>query len=232
MTTIGSSRIERETVSRFRKVSGVLRADKPELGPIRVLYTTPYERLVHRTADFDTYKKEYFVTVAKRRAATVAEKDGKLLLVNQYRLLINGTCWEIPGGAVGAQESPKAAAKRECLEESGIICRNLKPLIFFHPSLDTVFNPTYVFFSKHCSGIHRMKETGEVERSAWFSKEHCLTMILEGRIQDSLSIIGLLSYFIRQPRFTNTILTAVSKKLKMHPFPLPKEFLENAIKRR
>jgi len=74
----------------------------------------------------------------------VVLKDDKGLLVRQYRLLIDGLSWEIPGGGVEANENPEDAALRECLEETGISCRNLHTLVSFHVGLDNVHNPTSV----------------------------------------------------------------------------------------
>jgi 8-oxo-dGTP pyrophosphatase MutT (NUDIX family) len=201
---------------------------KPELGPIQLLYKTPYEQLVQRDADFGKYQKRYFVTVAKRRAAVVAEKAGRLLLVSQYRLLVNRHSWEIPGGAVGKRETPKTAAERECLEEAGVACFDLQPLIFFHPSLDTVLNPTYIFYTNRCRERQTISHKGEETLFRWFPREQCLKMVLEGDIRDSLSIAGLLSYFVRRPELVRRVLNSSALKINSSPFRVPKGFMNGS----
>ena len=47
--------------------------------------------------------------------------DGVVLVFNRYRQL-----WELPGGLIDADESPRAAAARELEEESGCIASNLR----------------------------------------------------------------------------------------------------------
>jgi len=48
----------------------------------------------------------------------VKSSDGKVLVVKPtYK-----PTWQLPGGVVEAGESPKAAAKRELQEETGILC--------------------------------------------------------------------------------------------------------------
>jgi 8-oxo-dGTP pyrophosphatase MutT (NUDIX family) len=113
-----------------------------------------------------------------------------VLLVRQYRLLINGLSYEIPGGRVDENETPQAAAIRECQEEAGVQCCNLKPLISYHPSLDIWKNYTYVFYSEE---PRETAKEGTVPR-VWVPLARCIEMVLAQQIVDSLSIIALLTY--------------------------------------
>jgi 8-oxo-dGTP pyrophosphatase MutT (NUDIX family) len=113
-----------------------------------------------------------------------------VLLVRQYRLLINGLSYEIPGGRVDENETPEAAAIRECLEETGVQCLNLKPLISYHPSLDIWKNYTYVFYSEELKEI----EKDNSERRVWIPLERCIEMVFAQQIVDSLSIVAILAY--------------------------------------
>ena len=125
----------------------------------------------------------------------MAVRDEQILLVRQYRLLINDLSWEIPGGKVEVDETPSQAAVRECKEEAGVLCNDLKPLINFHLGLDTLLNPTFVFYSNDVAQITgNHVNPREVVLQQWISGEKCLDMINEGTIQDSLTIIALLSY--------------------------------------
>ena len=62
--------------------------------------------------------------------------DKNVLLVRQYRLLINRISFEVPGGKVDEGETPENSAKRECMEETGVLIHNLKPLIEYDPDLE------------------------------------------------------------------------------------------------
>lgn len=66
-------------------------------------------------------KKDYQQTLPKKRISA-----GCLFLdENKNLLVVNPTyknTWEIPGGVVEANESPRKAAKREILEEVGLNC--------------------------------------------------------------------------------------------------------------
>ena len=45
--------------------------------------------------------------------------DGKLVLVRQYRFVLNGRLLEFPAGTVEVEEGPEATVKREIEEETG-----------------------------------------------------------------------------------------------------------------
>ena len=93
----------------------------PNISARQVVYQDRYQEIYKVTADFGEFQKEYFVREAGHKAGMVAVKDDAILLVKQYRFLINGLSWEIPGGRVDDGETPEEAAIRECFEESGIL---------------------------------------------------------------------------------------------------------------
>ena len=76
-------------------------------------------------AHFEGFDKEYFFSDHGERSALLAVRNGKVLLVRQYRLIINDLSYEIPGGRVDVNETPENAAIRECFEETGVECKNL-----------------------------------------------------------------------------------------------------------
>lgn len=145
------------------------------------------ERVV---AQFNGFEKEYFVSDHGQRAAVVVVVDGAVLLTRQYRLLINRLSYEIPGGGVGVGEQPAVAAARECLEETGVECADLQPLIEYEAGLDIWRNHTQVF-SSHWAREVLPERAGQ---RVWVPLQKCLDMLFSQRIADSLSLIGLLAY--------------------------------------
>jgi ADP-ribose pyrophosphatase len=166
----------------------------PRISTPRVVYRNRYHRVYRLSAAFDGVRKEYFVTDYGGRAGLVVISGECTLLVRQYRVLIDRMSWEIPGGKVDQGETPMAAAARECLEEAGVRCRKLRPLLTFQPGLDTLHNPTYLFYTDRFTAVPKSANASESVESAWFPIQRCIEMVAKHEIIDSLSIIALLSY--------------------------------------
>jgi len=98
---------------------------------------------------------------------------------------------------VEKRETPKEAAARECLEEAGIHARRLKPLVFFHAGLDSLHNPTYLFYTDQYDyrreGVFT-DETREVVAHGWIPLAECVRMIFTRKVIDSFSMIAILAY--------------------------------------
>jgi len=167
----------------------------PQIGPRRVVYQDSYQQIYRVIADFGGFTKEYFVRDSGQRAGVVAVRGESVLLVRQYRLLINDLSWEIPGGKVDDGETPEAAAVRECLEETGVLCRNLKPLLNFHPGLDALHNPTHLFYTDEIVEQNEaVSNPQEIVAHGWVPLTRCTDMIFTQQIVDSFSIVALLAY--------------------------------------
>ena len=149
--------------------------------------------LVH--AEFDGFSKDYYIVEFGPRAGVVAVSEGKVLLTAQYRFLINDIAWEIPGGRVDEGETPIEAAQRECLEETGFICADLKPLISFRPGLDNVENFNSVFYSESIAERRTfVPDPAEALAIAWVPIKDCVRLVLEQKITDCLTVSSVLAY--------------------------------------
>lgn len=175
---------------------------RPRAGPRELEYQNPYQTVYRVRVDFGAFAKEIFVTDYGERVGVLVEGPRGILLTRQYRHLIDRISSEIPGGKLDPGENLEDAARRECLEETGILCHGLAPLLSFQPGLDTLHNPTHLFYAREYEeragggAIH----TEEVSGLDWVPLERCIGMIASREIVDSLSIIALLSYntFVRQ----------------------------------
>lgn len=174
------------------------RFPRPCLSEPEGVHENPFYKIVRITADFGEYSRDYYVSQDGVRAGIVAVRDGRVLLVRQYRLLIDDYSLEIPGGALHESESPEEAAIRECLEETGVRCTGLQPLVSYLLALDIRDNPTHIFF---CHDFVSFNDAVPMAQEAvgheWVPLETCIRMIFEGKITDSFSIIALLSYWTR-----------------------------------
>ena len=158
-----------------------------------IVYEDSYKKIEKIRAEFDGFSKEYFVSDFGEKAAVLVVRDNHVLLARQYRLLINRLSYEVPGGKVDSGESPEEAAIRECFEETGVHCSNLKPLIAYDPDLEYTRNHTHVFYTHETEN----DQTQLSGKHKWLPFNDCLKMIEQGIITDSLSIITILAYKVK-----------------------------------
>ena len=85
-----------------------------------VAHRNPFMEIRHTQADFGSFSKDYYVVHFGPRVGVVALHEDRVLLVRQYRFLVNDLSWEIPGGKVEPEETPEIAGARECLLTPGV----------------------------------------------------------------------------------------------------------------
>ncbi len=167
----------------------------PEVSPPEEIYRDKIQVIRKVIADFGPFKKEYFVRDSGMRSGVLLVRGGSVLLVRQYRLQINSLSWEIPGGRVDGDETPEQAAARECFEESGIRCRELQALMFYHPGLDVNYNPSHLFWTSDFDDSNeRMNTPDEVVATEWVSLERCNELLASGEIVDAFTMIAIMAY--------------------------------------
>ena len=116
-----------------------------------------------------------------------------MLLVRQYRFVVGGGTWEIPGGRIEAGESVEIAAARECWEETGWRARDLRPLVAYVPGTDIIDNPTHI-----CVGAatkrDRRPRSKETQGWRWIPLRTCLRWVREARIRCGMTAMALCAY--------------------------------------
>jgi ADP-ribose pyrophosphatase len=60
--------------------------------------------------------------------------DGRIVLIRQYRHSVKRVLWELPAGSIDPGESPDAAARRECEEETKLAPRRVERLAMLFPA--------------------------------------------------------------------------------------------------
>lgn len=171
---------------------------KKSATPPTLDYRNRFMEVHHSRADFGAFQKDYFVVDLGPRAGIVAVREGRVLLTRQYRFLIDDYSWEIPGGRVDAGETPEVAAVRECVEETGVKCSNLTPLVTYYPGLDNFDNRTSLFYSEWTEVVAPfVANDAEVVEIRWIRLDECIEMVFGGAILDVLTLAGLLAVHAR-----------------------------------
>ncbi len=135
----------------------------------------------------------------KGAAAVVAVlEDGRLLMVRQYRNALERETLEIPAGGLNGREEPAAqAAQRELEEETGYVCGHMELLNTIYTTVAFCSEKIDIYLARNLKRGRQHLDENEYLNVEVHSLEELKQMIFEGRIQDSKTICGILSYAAR-----------------------------------
>jgi ADP-ribose pyrophosphatase len=93
----------------------------------------------------------------------VAEHEGKVILIEQFRVPVGGRCLELPAGLVGDEDehaTVEGTAVKELEEETGFTCERVERLGDFHSSPGMVAE-SFTLVRAH--GVRKVGEGGGTE---------------------------------------------------------------------
>src|SRR5690348_16221505 len=97
----------------------------------KTLHENPwYSVLQQKVRVPDGTERDYYTIHFPRPAVgVIARRKTDILLLRQYRFIVDEYVWAIPSGGVEPGESPEEAARRELEEEAGYQARSVRPLL-------------------------------------------------------------------------------------------------------
>jgi ADP-ribose pyrophosphatase len=121
--------------------------------------------------------------------------DGRVLLIRQYRHAARQFLWELVAGRVDEGESPRKAAARELIEETGYRAKRFRIFMDFFPSPGFLEEKMFILLAEGLTeGIAQPEEDEKIENRA-YEREELEQMIQKRIIRDGKTIAGLLYYF-------------------------------------
>lgn len=121
------------------------------------------------------------------------DAEGNTWLVGQWRYTLNEWSWEIPEGGGPLYEDPLEAAKRELQEETGLIATRWTMIQRTHLSNSVSDEEGFIFLAEELSQEKNNLEETEADLKVWrLPFKEAYQMVLDGKITDSLSVIGIL----------------------------------------
>lgn len=132
----------------------------------------------------------------KGAAAVVAVRpDGKLLMVRQYRNALERETIELPAGGLEGRDEPTAvAAKRELEEETGYVCKQVEPLVSIYTTVAFCNEKIDIYLATDLEPGKQHLDEDEFINVEAYTVEELKEMIYAGKIQDSKTICGIMTY--------------------------------------
>ncbi|MBQ3115810.1 MAG: NUDIX hydrolase [Clostridia bacterium] len=125
-------------------------------------------------------------------SAILCEKDGKILLVKQFRYPYREELWEIPAGKLNKGEDPDITAIRELEEEGGITASKVEKIFDIYPSPGYTDEIIRIYRAVEFVQGTQHLDSDEFLRIGWFDKSTLKDMIKNGEIKDGKTVIALL----------------------------------------
>lgn len=113
-------------------------------------------------------------------------------LVGQYRYTLSQYSWEIPEGGCPIGTSPMISAKRELLEETGIVAAKWTPLLDIHTSNSVTDEFGHVFVAQNLTFQEAEPEDTEDLQIIKLPLEEAFEKVMNNEITDSLSVAALM----------------------------------------
>jgi 8-oxo-dGTP pyrophosphatase MutT (NUDIX family) len=135
------------------------------------------------------YGKIHFKKIAV--GALPLDEDHNTYLVGQYRFPLNEYSWEIPEGGSELTESPLDSAKRELLEETGLIANEWKEIVNLHLSNSVSDEMAIIFLAQKLEQRSPLPEETEELMVKKMPFEEAYHMVEEGRITDAMSVAAI-----------------------------------------
>ncbi len=156
----------------------------------RIIFSNQFITLRNDLVRFPNGKiGEYAVVESNNFSGTLClTNNKKIILVKQYRYPWQKSSWEMSSGFIDSGETPKEAAIREVMEETGYRVININPLINCYP-IGNNNSVGFLFIAKvECS--ESPFDTDEIEQVKEFTIEEVDDLVKKGEIIQGTTMLA------------------------------------------
>lgn len=125
-------------------------------------------------------------------AAVAIDREGRVCLLHQFRHAAGGTVWELPAGRLEPGELPIDTIRRELVEEAGVEAKHIISLGESLSSPGIFTERIHLFLATDLTPVPDAREAAEVFDVHWVPLDEAVRRALEGQIDDSKTVVGLL----------------------------------------
>jgi ADP-ribose pyrophosphatase len=121
--------------------------------------------------------------------------DKRVLLIRQYRHATRQYLWELVAGRMDHGETPREAAARELIEETGYRAKRFRVFLDVFPTPGFLEERMFILLAEGLTAGKAEPEADEKIVSRAYSRKQLEEMIRRGRLRDAKSIAGILFYY-------------------------------------
>jgi ADP-ribose diphosphatase len=121
--------------------------------------------------------------------------DGRIVLIRQFRYAARQYLWELVAGRIDEGETPKVAAARELIEETGYRAKRFRIFLDVFPTPGFLEERMFLLLAEGLTAGEAEPEDDEKIISRAYKRKELEQMIRWGKLRDAKSIAGLLYYF-------------------------------------
>jgi 8-oxo-dGTP pyrophosphatase MutT (NUDIX family) len=136
------------------------------------------------------YGEVHFENIAI--AIIAIDEDDYIYMVGQYRFPLKQYSWELPEGGGPLESNPLDSAKRELLEETGLVAKEWKELMRMHLSNSVSDELGIIYWATDFTQFEPEPEETEQLEVKKMPFEEVYQMVIRGEITDSLTVAGIL----------------------------------------
>ena len=120
------------------------------------------------------------------------KKNGDVLVERQFRYPFDCVMTEIPAGKLDKGEDPETGAKRELMEETGLINAKLTGIGTLYPSVAYVDEVIHLFVATGFEQGENKLDEDEFLETEWVHIDKLCDMVMDGEIPDSKTQTAIL----------------------------------------
>jgi 8-oxo-dGTP pyrophosphatase MutT (NUDIX family) len=119
------------------------------------------------------------------------DEDWNSWLVGQYRFTLNRYSWEIPEGGGEMDEDTLEAAKRELLEETGLVAKNWMKILTMHLSNSVTDEWAVIYLARGLEQGEAQPDETEKLQVKKVPFDNMVQMVEDGLITDAMAVAGI-----------------------------------------
>ena len=131
-------------------------------------------------------------------ACVLFVREGKILLVRQFRYAYGEELLEIPAGKLNPGEDPAVTAARELEEETGYIPEKVNLLYTMYPTPGYTNEKIYIYEAEGVRAGKEHPDEDEFITSSFYPADEVCRMIERGEIRDAKTIIAVQNYLLKE----------------------------------